>query len=41
VLQWKPGPHIVLQVWEAVEVGVGHIGVMLVTPFARDLQTAR
>jgi hypothetical protein len=38
VLQWKPGSHIELQIWEAVEDDVGHIGVMLITPFARDLR---
>ena len=38
VLQWKPGPYIELQIWEAVEDDVGHIGVMLITPFARDLR---
>ena len=37
VLQWKPGPSIELQVWEAVEGDVGHVGILLVSPPARDL----
>ena len=38
VLQWKPGPSVELQVWEAVEGDVGHVGILLVTPPARELQ---
>jgi hypothetical protein len=37
VLQWKPGSSVELQVWEAADGNVGHIGVLLITPYARDL----
>jgi hypothetical protein len=37
VIQWKPGPNTELHVWEAVEGDVGHVGVTLTTPYARDL----
>ena len=37
VLQWKPGPSVELQVWEAVEDGAGHVGILLVSPPGRDL----
>jgi hypothetical protein len=37
VIQWKPGHTVELQVWEAVEGRVGHVGVMLITPYARDM----
>jgi hypothetical protein len=36
VIQWKPGPNTELQVWEAVDGNVGHVGVMLITPYARE-----
>jgi hypothetical protein len=37
VLQWKPGPHVDLQVWESADNGVAQIGVLLTLPFGRDL----
>jgi len=37
VLQWKPGIASEVQVWEAVEDGVGQVGILLVTPYGRDL----
>jgi hypothetical protein len=37
VLQWKPGVASEAQVWEVVEDGVGQIGILIVTPFGRDL----
>lgn len=39
VFQWKPGAAVELQVWEAVEDGVGHVGILLVTPRGRNLAT--
>jgi hypothetical protein len=37
VLQWKPGVASEAQVWEVVEDGVGQIGILIVTPFGRNL----
>lgn len=37
VLQWKPGVAAEVRVWEVVDDGVGQVGILLVTPFGRDL----
>jgi len=37
VLQWKPGVASEVHVWEVVDDGVGQVGILLVTPFGRDL----
>lgn len=37
VLQWKPGVASEVHVWEVVEDGVGEIGILLITPYGRDL----
>jgi hypothetical protein len=37
VIQWKPGVASEAQVWEVVEDGAGQIGVLIVTPYGRDL----
>jgi hypothetical protein len=41
VIQWKPGTNVELQVWEATEGEVGHVGVLLITPYARVVGVAR
>ncbi len=41
VIQWKPGANTELQVWESVEENVGQVGVLLITPYARDLSERR
>jgi hypothetical protein len=37
VLQWKPGGAVELQVWEAMDGDVGQIGVLLISPYGREL----
>jgi hypothetical protein len=37
VVQWKPGMSCELQVWEAIDGTAGHIGILLITPYARDM----
>lgn len=37
IIQWKPGSHVELQVWEAVADDLGHVGILLISPRAIDL----
>ena len=37
VLQWKPGTSFEASIWEATDGDVGQVGVLITTPFARDV----
>jgi hypothetical protein len=37
VVQWRPGSEVELHVWEALDDGVGQVGVLLISPRGSEL----